>query len=284
MEDYSFLISDIELEYKKYHDNLKKKYSIIKAASETSLNEINSLKLIIPNKEDNNSIVNFKAELNKSIGVLLKPIYLVIENKLTKLYLISLNLLKKFVIYNLINDSEYNNIINYLKGIFAINNEDIQLKVLEILQYLINGNVTKLTNDNIDNIMNICKLDNIKGNTKITESKNAIKLVLSILAKKIFDITEEKNALIFIQNLLNSIDGNQKEWTAMNVQNSLIKSIRLELICSILETFPERFRTGEANKFLEEILSNSIKKFFQINNDQLIGIKLCRIVMINKMA
>ena len=280
MEDYSFLISDIELEYKKYHDNLKKKYSIIKAASETSLNEINSLKLIIPNKEDNNSIVNFKAELNKSIGVLLKPIYLVIENKLSKLYLISLNLLKKFVIYNLINDSEYNNIINYLKGIFAINNEDIQLKVLEILQYLINGNVTNLTNVNIDNIMNICKLDNIKGNTKITESKNAIKLVLSILAKKIFDITEEKNALIFIQNLLNSIDGNQKEWTAMNVQNSLIKSIRLELICSILETFPERFRTGEANKFLEEILSNSIKKFFQINNDQLIGIKLCRIVMI----
>ena len=280
MDDYSFLISDIELEYKKYHDNLKKKYNIIKEASEISLKEIDSLKLIIPNKEDNNSIDNFKSELNKAIGILLKPIYLVIENKFTKLYLISLNLLKKFVIYNLINDSEYSNIINSLKDIFTTNNEDIQLKVLEILQYIINGNVAQLTNVNIDNIMNICKIDNIKGNTKYTECKNAIKLVLSILSKKIFDITEEKNVLIFMQNLLNSIDGNQKEWVTLNFQNSLIKSIRLELICSILETFPDRFRTGESNKFLEESFNNFIKKFFQINNDQLIGIKLCRIVMI----
>jgi len=281
MDDYSFLIPDIEVEYKKYYDSLKKKYSKIKEPSETALKTIDSLKKIIPNKGDNDSLANFKTELNKSLETLLKPIYLVIENKHTKLYLNSLSLLKKFAIYNLINDTEYSNIINYLKDIFSHQNEDIQLKVLEILQYIINGNVTKLTDTNINSIMNICKIDKVKGHVKFVESKNAIKLILSSLAKKIFDITEEKNVLNFIQNLMNTIEGNSKEWsTTMTFQNSLIKGIRLELICSILETYPEKFREGEVNKFLEEDLNVFIRKIFQMNNDQLIGIKLCRLTMI----
>ena len=280
MDDYSFIIPDIELEYKKYHDNLKKKYSKIKEASEAAIKEIDSLKLILPKKDDENAITNFKTELNKSMGALLKPIYSVIESKSTKLYLNSLNLLKKFIIYNLINNSEFNNIINYLREIFSINNEESQLKVLEILQYIINGNVVKLTNININSIMDICKIDKIKGHTKYAECKNAIKLILSILAKKIFDITEDKNVVIFIQSLVNSIDGNQKEWISMNTQNSLTKGIRFELICSILETYPEKFKEGEPNQYMEEHLFKFIQKIFQINNDQLIGIKLCRLVMI----
>ena len=280
MNDYSFIILDIEIEFKKYHDLLKKKYSKIKESSEISLKTIDSLKVIIPNKGDENASENFKTELNKSISILLKPIYLVIENKYTKIYLSSLSLLKKFVIYNIINDTEYSKIINYLKDIFSTQNEDVQLKVLEILQYIINGNVTKLTDTNINNIMNICKIDNIKGHTKFTECKNAIKLILNILTKKIFDVTEEKNVLQFIQSLLNSIEGNQKEWSTMSLQNSLIKSIRFEFICSILESYPNKFREGEPNKFLEENMNNFIKKIFQINSDQLIGIKLCRLTMI----
>ena len=280
MNDYSFIILDIEIEFKKYHDLLKKKYSKIKESSEISLKTIDSLKVIIPNKGDENASENFKTELNESISILLKPIYLVIENKYTKIYLSSLSLLKKFVIYNIINDTEYSKIINYLKDIFSTQNEDVQLKVLEILQYIINGNVTKLTDTNINNIMNICKIDNIKGHTKFTECKNAIKLILNILTKKIFDVTEEKNVLQFIQSLLNSIEGNQKEWSTMSLQNSLIKSIRFEYICSILESYPNKFREGEPNKFLEENMNNFIKKIFQINSDQLIGIKLCRLTMI----
>ena len=280
MDDYLFLIPDIEVELKKFHDNLKKKYPKIKESSEESLKSIDSLKQMIPQKDDNDATINFKNELNKSLPILLKPIYLVVENKYTKLYLITLVLLKKFVMYNLINDTEYSNIINYMKEIFSIQNEDVQLKVLEILQYAINGNVIKLTNENIESLMNICKIDKIKGHTKYAECKNAIKLILSILSKKIFDITEEKNALLYIQNLLNSIEGNPKEWNTMTVQNSLIKSIRLELVCLTLETCPEKFREGEVNKFLEENLNNFILKIFQINNDQLIGIKLCRLIMI----
>ena len=83
-------------------------------------------------------------------------IYFNYENKHTKLYLNSLSLLKIFVIYNLIYETEYGNIINYLKYILCHQNEDIQLKVLEILQYIINGDITKLTDNNINNIMNIC--------------------------------------------------------------------------------------------------------------------------------
>ena len=141
MNDYSFLISDIEIEYKKYFYIIKKKYSKIKNSCESAVNSIDSLKKLIPeNINDENAVSNFKSELNKSSQILLNPIYLVQENKYTKLYLNALSLLKRIVAYNLISETEYSKIINHLKDFFTNQSEDIQLKVLEILQHIICGN------------------------------------------------------------------------------------------------------------------------------------------------
>ena len=112
MDDYSFLISDIEIEYKKYNDIIvKKKFNQIKQQSSAALQKIDSLNKLIPSSDspenNNNNIENFKTELYNSSEIILTPIYLVVELKYTKIYLNALTLLKKIVAYNLIKDTEY---------------------------------------------------------------------------------------------------------------------------------------------------------------------------------
>ena len=155
MDDYSFLISDIEIEYKKYNDIIvKKKFNQIKQQSNAALQKIDSLKKIIPSNSpdnNNNNLENFKTELYNSSEIILTPIYLAVELKYTKIYLNALTLLKKIVAYNLIKDTELIKVINILKDFFNIQNEDVQLKVLEILQHIISGNLVKLNEENINN-------------------------------------------------------------------------------------------------------------------------------------
>ena len=85
MDDYSFLISDIEIEYKKYNDIIvKKKYNQIKQQSNAALQKIDSLKKLIPSNtqsDNNNTLENFKTELYNSSEIILTPIYLVAELK-----------------------------------------------------------------------------------------------------------------------------------------------------------------------------------------------------------
>ena len=53
--------------------------------------------------------------------------------------------------------------------------------------------------------MLVCNIDNIKTHIKSIENKSAIKLLLNILIKKIFDITEDINVIKFIKQLMTSI-------------------------------------------------------------------------------
>jgi hypothetical protein len=128
------------------------------------------------------------------------------------------------------------------------------LKVLEILQHIISGNLVKLSEENINNIMNLCKLDNIKAHNKNIEIKSAIKLLLNIFIKKIFDITDDINVIKFLKQLMSSIEGqNQKEWTIISFQHSIYKSSLLEIICQIIETFPNKFKQeGDLLNFMEQ--------------------------------
>ena len=256
MDDYSFLISDIKNEYKKYNDIIvKKKFNQIKQQWNVALQKNDSLKKLIPvNTKDNNNIENFKTELYNSSEIILTPIYLTADLKYTKIYLNSLSLLKKIVAYNLIKDTEYIKVINILKDFFNIQNEDVQLKVLEILQHIISGNLVKLSEENINNIMNLCKLDNIKAHNKNIEIKSAIKLLLNIFIKKIFDITDDINVIKFFKQLMSSIEGqNQKEWTIISFQHSIYKSSLLEIICQIIEAYPNKFKQeGDLLNFMEQ--------------------------------
>ena len=289
MDDYNFLLTDIENEYMKFFNKIvKKKFNQLKQPCDDTLKQLDSLKKLIPEnipeENNNNNLDNFKSELNNSSETLLKPIYLVSELKYSKIYLNTLPILKKIVVYNLINNEEYIKIINVLKDyFFNSQTEDIQFKVLEILQHIINGNLVKLTEENINNIMSICKIDYIKTHIKSIECKSAIKLLLNILIKKIFDITDDSNVIKFLKQLMTSIEGiNQNEWKNMTLQNSIIKSTKLEIICQIMETFPDKFKEKEDMiNFIKQDMNVFLRKLFVMNQDQLIGIKLYRLCLIN---
>ena len=99
MDDQKFLLSDLENEYIKYFNMIaKKKFNQLKQPCDDALKKIESLKKIIEtdNKEENNkNLENFKTEINNASETLLKPIYLVAELKFSKIYLNTLNILKK---------------------------------------------------------------------------------------------------------------------------------------------------------------------------------------------
>ena len=97
MDDYNFLLSDIENEYIKYFNMIaKKKYNQLKQPTDDALKKIDSLKKLIPNdNKEENDLDNFKTELNNSSEILLKPIFLVIELKYSKIYINTLSILKK---------------------------------------------------------------------------------------------------------------------------------------------------------------------------------------------
>ena len=286
MDDYAFLLSDIENEYIKFFNMIaKKKFNQLKQPCDIALQKIDALKKIIPNNnQEENKIDNFKTELNNSSEIILKPIYLVLELKYSKIYLNILSILKKILAYNLINDIEYIKIINTLKEFFfSTQNEDIQLKVLEILQHIISANLVKLSEDNINNIIQICNIDSIKTHIKSIEIKSAIKLLLNILIKKIFEITEDINVIKFLKQLMTLVEGfNQKEWNNITLQNSLIKSTRLEIICQIMEAFPNKFKQeGDMKNFIQQDMNVFLRKILVMNQDQLIGIKIGRLCLIN---
>ena len=68
----------------------------------------------------------------------------------------------------------------------------------------------------------------------------------------------------------------------MTLQNSVIKSIRLEIICQIMETFPDKFKQeGDMMNFIQQDMNVFLRKLFAMNQDQLIGIKICRLCLIN---
>ena len=278
MNDYLFLITNIETDYKKFQGEIKKKYSKIKEVTESAMKTIESLKSILSTSQGEEAQNNFKKTLNENISLLLKPIYQYIEAKHSKSNLTVLSIFKKFAIYNFLNDVEYNNMINYLKDIFLNSSDDIQLKTLEILQYLINSNVAKLTTVNVNNIMIICcKIFHLKS----IEIKNAINLIINIFYSKIFEIFDTKNIIDLLKNLLNLIDGNQKEWISSPIANSpIIKCFGLEIISKVLEENSSQFKTvDELKNFVEGDLKNFINKLFSQNLEQhqSIGIKLCRI-------
>ena len=288
MDDYNFKLSDLENEYIKYFNMIaKKKFNQLKQPCDDALKKIESFKNLVEaeNKEENNkNLDNFKTELNNSSEILLKPIYLVVELKLSKIYLITLNILKKIVVYEFINEVEYIKVINILKDYFFITqNEEVQLKVLEILQHIISGNLAKFSEENIDNLITICKIDFTKGHIKSIECKSAIQLLLGIFTKKIFDITDEINVINFLKKLMSSIEGsNQKEWSNITLQISLMKSLKLEIICQIMETFPDKFKQeGDMINFIKQDMNVFLRKLFALNQDQLINIKLCRLCLIN---
>ena len=279
MDDDLFLINDIEKEYKKLSTETKKKYPKLKELVDFSLKTIEKIKstVISPNSYANITEIKkqFKSELQLSMNIIIKPIMVISENKYSKFNLSCVLILKKLITYNYITECEYNNIIKVLKEMYDNSNEDTQLKILEALQSLISINVSKISEETLNNIMIIfCRIFCFKN----LETKNALQLILGTFMKKIFDYCDHDIIINLIKNLILLADGIKPDW--ISVPSISGKCLGLELITTIIETFPDKLNNESYMPVFMEI-KKLLKKIFSVSiESQIIGIKSCRLVLV----
>ena len=279
MDDDLFLINDIEKEYKKLSSETKKKYPKLKELVDFSLKTIDKIKSTIISPNSSLSISQtkkqFESELQLSMNIIIKPIMIISENKYSKFNLSCVLILKKFITYNYITESEYNDIIKILREMYDNSNEDTQLKILETLQSLISINVSKISEETLNNIMIIfCRIFCFKN----LETKNALQLILGTFMKKIFDYCDNGIIANLIKNLVLLSDGMKPEW--INVPTVSGKCLGLELIATIIETFPDKLNDEIFKNILNDI-KNLINKIFSSNIEQtILGIKTCRLILV----
>ena len=279
MDDDLFLINDIEAEYKKLSTEIKKKYPKIKDLVDFALKTINKLKTTITSKNNNlNSAQEkeqFKNDLKWSMDIIIKPLMVISEGKYYKLNFSSVLILKKLITYNYITDKQYNNVIKILKDMYDNSNEDTQLKILEALQSLISINITKITEETLNNIMIIfCRIFCFKN----VETKNAIQLILGTFMKKIFEYCDNETIYNLLKNFVFLSENIKKDW--INTPSISSKCLGLELITTIIETFPDKLKNDFFKPILNEDIKILIQKIFAMNADHpIIGIKACRLAL-----
>ena len=284
MDDDLFLINDIEKEYKKLSSETKKKYPKLKELVDFSLKTIEKIKssVISPNINTNITQVKkqFESELQLSMNIIIKPIMIISENKYSKFNLSCVLILKKLITYNYITESEYNDIIKILKEMYDNSNEDTQLKILETLQSLISINVSKISEETLNNIMIIfCRIFCFKN----IETKNALQLILGTFMKKIFDYCDNDIIIGLMKNLSLLVDGMKPDWVSSPTVS--VKCLGLELITTIIETFPDKLK-GDNYKGIFYDIKILLKRIYSVNiEQQIMGIKSCRLILviINKM-
>ena len=282
MDDDLFLINDIENDYKKLSIEAKKKYPKIKEYVDFSLKTIEKIKSTIASPNNNKDISKkFKDELHLSMDIIIKPIMIISEGKYTKLNFNSVLILKKLITYNYITEKEYDNIIKILKEMYDNSNEDTQLKILEALQSLISINISKISEETLNNIMIIfCRIFCSKN----IETKNAIQLILGTFMKKIFDYCDNITILNLLKNLVHLSESTKKNW--INNPSMSSKCLGLELITTIIETFYDKLKNDIFKSVLNEDIKILLQKIFAMNIEHpLIGIKSCRLIVaiINKL-
>ena len=213
LSDSTALISDLEQDYKKLSNECKKKYNIIREVIDIKMKAIEKLITISKEKE------KFTQELALSFEILIKPIMIITESKHIKLYYYSVIIIKKLVTYNFVPVNAAKEVINIVKELFDNSSEEIQLKILETLQSMINSNKIAIDNDSINNILSIsCKMFSVKS----VEFKNPIKLLLKTVIKVTFEqiyndkANKEKisTGIEIIKTLLEIVEGKKKEWIA----------------------------------------------------------------------
>ena len=278
MDDDLFLINDIENEYKKLAIEAKKKYPKLKDLIDFSLKTMENIKSPISNP---NNIANiseakkqFQNDLHLSMDIIIKPIMIIAKEKYSKLNFSSVLILKKLITYNYITDNEYNNIIKALKEMYDSSNEDTQLKILEALQSLISINVSKISEETLNNIMIIfCKIFCFKN----IETKNAIQLILGTFMKKIFDYCDNATIINLLKNLV-LLSEVKKDWISSPTVSS--KCLGLELITTIIETFHDKLKNENFKTVLNEDIKILLQKLFAMNIEHpIMGIKASRLTV-----
>ena len=181
LTDNAALISDLENDYKKLSVECKKKYNIIREVIDISMKAIEKLITIAQDKEKSQT---FNQELSLSIEILLKPISIIVDSKHIKLFYYSIIIIKKLVTYNFVSVNESSGVISLLKELFDNSNEEIQLKILETIQSMVNSNKISPNEKIVSHLLSIsCKMFGFKS----IEFKNPIKLLFKTLVKENYD-------------------------------------------------------------------------------------------------
>lgn len=280
LTDNAALISDLENDYKKLSVECKKKYNIIREVIDISMKAIEKLITIAQDKEKSQT---FNQELVLSIEILLKPISIIVENKHIKLFYYSIIIIKKLVTYNFVSVNESNGVINILKELFDNSNEEIQLKILETVQSMVNSNKISPNEKAVSNLLSIsCKMFGFKS----VEFKNPIKLLFKTLIKEVSDSIQKdskneekiKGGSVLIRELIEISEGKKKEWILPSIYS---KCLGLELLCNFVSNSSSLFKEiEEYGNLIKNEIFNLIQKTLPSTNDLIVGAKLIRLSII----
>lgn len=285
LTDNAALISDLENDYKKLSVECKKKYNIIREVIDISMKAIEKLITIAQDKEKSQT---FNQELSLSIEILLKPISIIVDSKHIKLFYYSIIIIKKLVTYNFVSVNESSGVINLLKELFDNSNEEIQLKILETIQSMVNSNKISPNEKTVSHLLSIsCKMFGFKS----IEFKNPIKLLFKTLVKEVSDSIQKDNkneekikaGSILIRDLIEISEGKKKEWILPSIYS---KCLGLELLCNLVSNSPTLFKEiEEYGNLIKNEIFNLIQKTLPITNDSIVGVKLIRlsIIIISKL-
>ena len=141
------IINDID--YKKLNNDCKAKHTETKKAIEEGLNLLISLR--------NVNINQIEIELKKSVDKLLFPIQIASNQKIKRIFVSCLDVIKKLISYNLLTQRYSNNIINILNTFLNNSSEEfVQIKIIETLIPLVDDKFFQLNEELVNIVFNMC--------------------------------------------------------------------------------------------------------------------------------
>ena len=170
------IINDIEIDYKKLNNDCKAKHTETKKAIEEGLNLLISLR--------NVNINQIEIELKKSVDKLLFPIQIASNQKIKRIFVSCLDVIKKLISYNLLTQRHSNNLINILNTFLNNSSEEfVQIKIIETLIPLVDDKFFQLNEELVNIVFNMCLKFYAMKNQSF---KNPLNSVLTQLVKTIF--------------------------------------------------------------------------------------------------
>ena len=170
------IIDDIEIDYKKLNNDCKAKHTEAKKGIEDGLNLLLNLKNINPNQ--------IEFELKKSVDKLLFPIQIASNQKIKRIFVSCLDVIKKLLSYNLFTQRHSKDIINILNNFLNNSSEEfVQIKIIETLIPLVDEKIFSISEDLANIIFNMCLKFYAMKNQSF---KNPLNSVLTQLTKTVF--------------------------------------------------------------------------------------------------
>ena len=220
-------LPDIIKEYKKIANDIKKKHQDISTQIESSLTSLQKLQSTSSLSEYNSLVVSLSPNI-------IMPLKQIVQSKLTKLYIQTLALLKKLILYSHIAKVSSTDITFISKVIFDTSNEDLQLKVLELLSSFINSTSTIFDINDHSSIANSLMINLKAFSSNKGDTSKLFKIPAKLALKQLIELVFNNNnnnfniQLYLIQVLIELTEGKKKEY--VNQYSIYAKCLALELL------------------------------------------------------